>query len=1066
LTSPTGPDAGRGADARGDSGLDSAAARRAGPADRSGPHGVRPGPDDSKVSPQTEPEGAMTSAESEAAEAFQSILRAERDGQPFDREALMGGLAPEVAAALRRLLDDLALVRRRRSEIGHGPIDGSSLGHYQLDRRVGQGGASTVWEAVDRRLGRRVAVKVLHPHLALSERQLARFEMESRLASSVEHPHICAIYDVGEVDGLPYIVAEFVGDGRTLADLVAERRPRVRTSEDPRAFAELMALICEAVGAVHERGIAHRDLKPNNILMRAEDDPVVTDFGLAAAIDGSELGLTSMRAGTPFYLAPEQVGGAVRADLRSDVFSLGVTLYECLTGRRPFDGDTAAVVSRRIVEQDPEPPRQLAPGISRDLETICLVALEKNPARRYPDAGAMAQDLRRFIAGAPIAARPASRARRFWRAIRQRPVQATFASLGTALLAVSFLAAVKAADFNRRVEAQNDVLRRTLEASRQAAAYLAPGHVAVRRPEPPSFLADLELGARAVYSDQPAQLARQLQVVAQVHEDLGFAAAAERLYLDIAERLSELPDRQGDALSFRVQALETLWRQGRIRDLAQRGAKLLELSAVEADSVLFARVLVQAMLGMAWLQDGEGLRAIELRFGDPRRIVEAALSELSTRDGEDAALVRLTLQMNLAAVLRRGFEFEPAYRLAKATYQECAERFGLSHYRTLNAGHTLFSCLSQHIERGGEAEEWTRTELANQLVERAEGSVGERSLLGILLRWCRAEAGLTENDPESAVEDYAFVLEQLPTWLGADSPILQSAMVAYGLALRLAGDLERARDVLARLSELRAETLGPNHTEAIIALRALGEVESSMGNDDAAIRVFEEAWSRAVAVDGPGAMDALYEAQSFLMTAYLAAGRYEDALASCDRFERHWAASTLELPPERAVMAKHARVEVLILLDRLDEAASALSDLDADPAGLRAVARDSGWDHRQAELRAILALQAGETPMPLGLPDHFLPVAGQEPQVSPSLADVAIPAAVALTRGEQGQVAEWLELVDPKGLDATIRSQAKLPPFTRLQLELLRAALGAQDRPSIAIAAAIEMLDSLGVVRK
>jgi serine/threonine protein kinase len=285
---------------------------------------------------------------------------------------------------------------------------GSTLDDYRIVRLVGRGGMGAVYEAEQRSLRRRVALKVLHEHLAWSPGAIARFRREAAAASRLRHPGLVPIHEVGEWRGRHWFSMEFV-DGVPLAERVHDARFGVRADVSRAAeAAELVARIADALQHAHEQGLVHRDVKPHNVMLSADGTVRLLDFGLAAATDGSsEQTVTGTFLGTPHYCSPEQIAGR-RVGPAADVFALGVVLYELLARQRPFDGETARVVLLKIEEGRFAPLRQRAPDAPRDLETICHKALEPLPQDRYADAGALAADLRRFLRIEPILAVPPS----------------------------------------------------------------------------------------------------------------------------------------------------------------------------------------------------------------------------------------------------------------------------------------------------------------------------------------------------------------------------------------------------------------------------------------------------------------------------------------------------------------------------------------------------------------------------------------------------------------------------------------------------------------------------------
>ena len=263
----------------------------------------------------------------------------------------------------------------------------ASFGDYEILGELGRGGQGVVYRARHRTLDRIVALKTIPPTHIASREAAERFRLEASAASRLDHPNIVPIYDSGVADGFFFYSMKLLERGN-IGDL-----PAPSTPQDFRQIARLLSKISQAVHHAHQRGLLHRDLKPSNILLDAQNQPHIADFGLARFLDqDSSLTLNQALLGTPAYLAPEvAAGGATRATIQSDVYALGAILYQLLTSRPPFLAPTATATLRRIVDSAPEPPRHSHPNTPRDLETICLKCLEKDPAKRYPTA----QDLRR-----------------------------------------------------------------------------------------------------------------------------------------------------------------------------------------------------------------------------------------------------------------------------------------------------------------------------------------------------------------------------------------------------------------------------------------------------------------------------------------------------------------------------------------------------------------------------------------------------------------------------------------------------------------------------------------------
>jgi eukaryotic-like serine/threonine-protein kinase len=303
------------------------------------------------------------------------------------------------------------------------PVEGGQrFGDYELIEEIAHGGMGVVYRARQLTLDRVVGLKMLLPGLSSPE-YLRRFRTEASAAAGLQHPNIVAIHEVGVCHGRQYLVMDCV-EGQSLAEVI---RDRGLGSVDFPQCARWMKAVSEAVQHAHAHGILHRDLKPSNVLIDALGQPKVTDFGLAKRFEAeSQMTLSGQLLGSPSYMPPEQAEARRgKVSRRSDVYGLGATLYHLLTGRALFQGETPTEVLHQVLNNDPVAPRLLNPGIPQDLETICLKCIEKDPARRYPTARAVAEDLGRFLEDKPIMARPISAVGRSWRWCRRKPVVAS-----------------------------------------------------------------------------------------------------------------------------------------------------------------------------------------------------------------------------------------------------------------------------------------------------------------------------------------------------------------------------------------------------------------------------------------------------------------------------------------------------------------------------------------------------------------------------------------------------------------------------------------------------------------
>ena len=336
------------------------------------------------------------------------------------------------------------------------------LGDFEIVAEIGRGGFGVVYRARQVSLGRPVALKVLYEHRVHTTEEVSRFEREARAAARLDHPAVVSVFAWGQDKGSFYIAQKLVGDGLTLADTLE----KLKTSgEHPKGYfreiAETLAIVLDGMQHAHEEGIVHRDLKPSNILLDEKNRPYLGDFGLAKVEDGLELSRTGDFAGSPYYMSPEQADSRRgEADHRSDIYGMGVTLYEMLTLQPPFHGRSPHEIIRKILTEEPKPPSKVVDRVPRDLETIAMKAMEKSRPRRYQSASEMAADLRSFLDGEPISASPVSTVSRVFRVARRNRT-----GVGIVLLAAALL--VAAVQIGR--QSQTDKQRQEQQANTQSA---------------------------------------------------------------------------------------------------------------------------------------------------------------------------------------------------------------------------------------------------------------------------------------------------------------------------------------------------------------------------------------------------------------------------------------------------------------------------------------------------------------------------------------------------------------------------------------------------------------------
>jgi serine/threonine-protein kinase len=456
------------------------------------------------------------------------------------------------------------------------PVPGEHVGGFELIEELGRGGMGVVYRARQSKLERIVALKMIRSQ---DGSELARFRVESEAIARLQHANIVQLFEVGEHDGSPFFAMEYCAGGSL------EQRLR-GTALLPSEAAVIVASLARAMQAAHQQNVIHRDLKPANVLLAGGDaatplsrlTPKVTDFGLARKLDDPGLTQTGVIMGTPSYLAPEQASGRSRAvGPAADIYALGAVLYECLTGRPPFRAATTLDTLAQVLDADPVPPRQLNPAVPRDLETVCLKCLHKEPRRRYTDAAALAEDLDRYLAGRPVQARRVGAAERLLRWVRRRP-----AAAGLAAAVVLLAAGAGVAGWWYQQEQLDQASRRAKEDVRKA--YLT--------------------------EEVTAALDRSEDGLKELHQALNRLLPDENHPLAVSVLLSDL--RQWDV---RVQAARGMYLQARKlsesnpeASAPEQQARLKELGALveqaEADYQI-ARQLDRIRLEAATIVDGK-----------------------------------------------------------------------------------------------------------------------------------------------------------------------------------------------------------------------------------------------------------------------------------------------------------------------------------------------------------------------------------------------------------------------------------------------------------------------------
>jgi eukaryotic-like serine/threonine-protein kinase len=386
---------------------------------------------------------------------------------------------PQCEAAARLMdqtPDPITAAYRQSARAGLAPATPpppTHIGQYEILGEVGRGGMGVVYQARHIRLQRIVALKMLVRGEFAEHDERARFRAEADAVARLQHPNIVQLFEVGEHEGgdgmsRPYFTLEFV-EGEILSTRLGGR------PQPPSQAAAWLETLARAVHYAHDQGIVHRDLKPSNVILTKDGQPKLCDFGIAKLLAGSDVKTRSgTLLGTAEYIAPEQAAGQTHIGPAADIYSLGAILYTALTGRPPFQGTRPLLTLEQVRTHEPVPPRRLVPFVPRDLDTICLKCLEKEPANRYPSALALADDLHRFLSGEPIVARPVSAWERAWKWARRRPALAGLIALSLGVVLLGFPGALvlwlRAASAFREADAARGGLESAVYAGRIALA--------------------------------------------------------------------------------------------------------------------------------------------------------------------------------------------------------------------------------------------------------------------------------------------------------------------------------------------------------------------------------------------------------------------------------------------------------------------------------------------------------------------------------------------------------------------------------------------------------------------
>ncbi|MEO0425486.1 MAG: serine/threonine-protein kinase [Pseudomonadota bacterium] len=897
-------------------------------------------------------------------EVFLEALDLPDDERPAHIEQRCGNdesLAEEVRSLLEAHELDAPLLDTPSPERSDAPLAGvltpqDHLGPYRLLELIGRGGMGVVWRAErdDGEFRQQVAIKLIKRGMDTDE-ILARFLRERRLLARLEHPNIARLLDGGvTADGLPWFAMEYV-DGKPLIDYC-------RTQDlDTEARLALHRKLCDAVEHAHRQLIVHRDLKPSNVLVTADGEPKLLDFGIAKLFgaddadedDDRQLTRSGARLMTPLYAAPEQVLGQP-VSTATDVYALGLILYELLVGALPYPAEQTMgpALLHAIVETPPERPsalarrtdtvtaeqlparQRLAKHLKGDLDRICLKAVQKEPARRYPTAQALADDLGRYQGGYPVLARPDSFAYRAHRFVARNRVAVgamalAFLSLLGGLMGALWQAEIASAEAVR-AERVKRLLIDIFEESRpttQASAQITASEI-------------LDAGAERVaeqLKDEPDLRAELLQVVGGLYESLGRHDDSERLlrsslalteplsrdprelHAQGLQRLASVSFEQGDYERAEAYARDALARfeSTSTRDRPAYAGSLGTLAIIlsEASKYEEAEPFHRRGLAMQRRLHGNADRRVagtlhdfaqhlkwQGRFDEAEPLYREALRIKLEYLGEDHASTALT-QGNLGVMLGQRGDYEEAEPLLRAAYVTDRRILGAGHPTTalrLNNLSMFYYVTADYAA----AEPLMREALGHN--RRLFGDVSERVATNL---HNLANMLIATGRLDDAVPMHREALEIRQAVLEPDHPRLAQSLKSYGRVQLALGQPDEAHALLAQARNIVESNLAPSHPVYISVLIGQGALQLASGDHERA----GETLTRAVTLGEAHLNDAsrdLAEARSLLGRNLLAMDRREEALALLNAAEATLAASAEDDDP-LLVATREARVRLL-----------------------------------------------------------------------------------------------------------------------------------------------------------
>jgi len=667
------------------------------------------------------------------------------------------------------------------------------IGPFEIIEELGQGGMGRVYAARQAGLGRVVALKTIPRGRGAADLEL-RFNREMQTVAMLRHPNIIVVYDCGSDSGCLYYSMDYIEGG----DLAASLRERAYT---PQASAILMRKVALALAYAHEKGVLHRDLKPSNILLDG-DEPKLADFGLAAQLEaGGDLTSVTGLLGTPHYLAPEGfIGGSAALGVASDVYALGVVLFQMLTGRTPFAGAAPAELPAVTTQTDPPSPRLLAPNVPSDLATICLKCLEREPTRRYASAADFAEDLRRFLSGEPIVAQPPSASYRFAQFARRHR---------TLLAAVGAVALVL------------------------VAATIISGSLAIRATHAEVKAAAEAAKSREVIDYLEKDLLLQAAPNAQPDRDIKLRTLLDRAAETVGARFTGQPLLEATMRETLATTYQTLGEFAKEKPQMEK-AYALDVKALGPNHAETLAILMQ----IAWVQMNLGQTAEGIRIGeDALRRTEAAFGPNAPETLEAC--------LNLTAILHDAGKMAEGEIVGRRAVEGLRQQLGAGNPKTVEALNNLGSI---YWSEGKTAEAEAIDVECVAAMSRLLGRENPETLSAMNNL---ASVYWSEDKLKEAQQLNQEVLEIRLRVLGPDHPETIRSMHNLATCYRDEAEFVRARELQQKVLAARQRLLGAQHPDTISEMAALTDTLTKSGAIAEAEVLGESAVSSAEKVLGP-----------------------------------------------------------------------------------------------------------------------------------------------------------------------------------------------------------------------